>query len=411
MVIDVSCETVSKRYRVPAPRTPRAAVRSLRGAFAALRAPREDFWAVRDVSFQVRRGEALGIIGRNGAGKSTILKLLTGITAPTRGEIAIRGRLAAMIEVGSGFHPELTGRENAYLSGSMLGLRRREIADKLASIVDFSGIGDFLDVPVKFYSSGMYVRLGFAIAAHLEPDVLLIDEVLAVGDAEFQARCLRRVEEMKQRGLTMVLVSHDLGAVEQLCDRALLLDRGRIAAEGASHEVVSAYQRLAAGGADRAAASARPIEPDSAEPPLEIVALTLSTPGGGSTLTATAGEPLVAAVRMRASRAFDDVEVVLSIYEFDQGTLLVECTSRVHGEPLPVSDGDTVVDFVIPQLLLAPGMYTIGATARPASEARPVAWRFGRTTLYVEGAYSGGGHFLLPYRCRATHRHPSPQLS
>ena len=210
MVIDVSCETVSKRYRVPAPRTPRAAVRSLRGAFAALRAPREDFWAVRDVSFQVRRGEALGIIGRNGAGKSTILKLLTGITAPTRGEIAIRGRLAAMIEVGSGFHPELTGRENAYLSGSMLGLRRREIADKLASIVDFSGIGDFLDVPVKFYSSGMYVRLGFAIAAHLEPDVLLIDEVLAVGDAEFQARCLRRVEEMKRRGLTMILVSHDL---------------------------------------------------------------------------------------------------------------------------------------------------------------------------------------------------------
>ncbi|MGE5812938.1 MAG: ABC transporter ATP-binding protein [Acidobacteriota bacterium] len=411
MVVDVSCDAVSKRYRVPAPRKPRAVAPSLRGALGELWATREDFWAVRDVTFQAHRGEALGIVGRNGAGKSTILKLLSGITAPTRGEITIRGRLAAMIEVGSGFHPELTGRENAYLSGSMLGLRRREIAAKLPSIVEFSGIGDFLDVPVKFYSSGMYVRLGFAIAAHLEPDVLLVDEVLAVGDAEFQARCLRRMEDLKRRGLTMILVSHDLGAIEQLCDRALLLDRGCIAAEGAGHEVVTAYQRLTAGGAARAAASARPIEPDSLEPPLEIIALTLSKRDGQSTLTATSGEPLTAAVRLRAARTFEDVEVVLSIYHFEQGTLLVECTSRAYGEPLAMRDGETVVEFVIPQLLLAPGVYTIGATARPASEPRPVAWRFGRTTLYVEGAYSGGGHFLLPYQCRATTRHPSPQLS
>src|SRR5574338_1370906 len=242
MIEDVRCDRVSKRYRVPAPTQARPAGNWLRRALAGVWPAHEEFWALRDLTFSVGRGEALGIIGRNGAGKSTVLKLLSGITAPTSGEIAIRGRLAALIEVGSAFHPELTGRENAYLSGSMLGLRRREITDKLPSIVGFSGIGDFIDVPVKFYSSGMYVRLGFAIAAHLEPDVLLIDEVLAVGDAEFQARCLKRVEDMKERGVTMILVSHDLGAVEQLCDRVLLLERGSLLAAGQSHEVVTAYQ-------------------------------------------------------------------------------------------------------------------------------------------------------------------------
>jgi len=241
------------------------------------------------VTFDVARGEAIGIVGRNGAGKSTILKLLTGITAPTEGEIVIRGRLAALIELGSGFHPELTGRENAYLSGSMLGLRRREITAKLPAIVDFAGIGDFLDVPVKYYSSGMYVRLGFAIAALLEPDILLVDELLAVGDAEFQARCLRRIEELKRRGVTLIIVSHDLGAIEQLCDRALLLERGAIAASGSSADVVSAYQRLTAGGAAAATASAGPIDRATEDAALEIAALSLCRPDGVSTLTATAG--------------------------------------------------------------------------------------------------------------------------
>ena len=227
MVHDLQCDRVSKRYRVPARQPARQTfAQALRRNLSAAWGPHDEFWAVRDVSFDVARGEAVGIIGRNGAGKSTILKLLTGITAPTEGQIVIRGRLAALIELGSGFHPELTGRENAYLSGSMLGLRRREITGKLPGIVDFAGIGDFLDVPVKFYSSGMYVRLGFAIAALLEPDILLVDEVLAVGDAEFQARCLRRIEDLRRRGVTLIIVSHDLGAIEQLCDRVLLLDRG-----------------------------------------------------------------------------------------------------------------------------------------------------------------------------------------
>src|SRR6187397_2212659 len=174
----------------------------------------DEFWAVRDVSFDVTRGETLGIIGHNGAGKSTLLKLLSRITAPTEGTITLEGRLAALIEVGSGFHPELTGRENIFLSGSVLGMRRREIAAKLDRIIEFSGVGTFIDTPVKWYSSGMYVRLGFAVAAHLEADILLVDEVLAVGDAEFQVKCLQRIQELRDRGVTSLFISHDLTAVE-----------------------------------------------------------------------------------------------------------------------------------------------------------------------------------------------------
>lgn len=400
MIYDLRCDRVSKRYRVPSKRRAGTFAQSLRQKLSTVWSSREDFWAVRDVTFEVARGEAVGIIGRNGAGKSTILKLLTGITAPTSGEIVIRGRLAALIELGSGFHPELTGRENAYLSGAMLGLRRREITDKLPGIAEFAGIGDFLDVPVKSYSSGMFVRLGFAIAAHLEPDILLVDEVLAVGDAEFQARCLRRIEELKRQGVTLIIVSHDLGAIEQLCDRALLIDHGAILASGGSSDIVTAYQRLAAGGAPPAAASARPIDAGADDTPLEIVALTPCRPDGTSTLTVPTGGPVTASVTVRASRPFDDVEVTVALYEFEQGTHLVECTSAASGTRFPLPPGETQIDFVIPHLPLAPGVYTLGATAKPASELRPAAWRFGRTTLYVEGTAPTRGSVAVPYECR-----------
>jgi ABC-type polysaccharide/polyol phosphate transport system ATPase subunit len=405
MIKDVECDRVSKRYRVPAKVTAARGVRrALRRGASALWAPREEFWALRDVSFDVARGEAVGIIGRNGAGKSTILKLLTGITAPTTGQITIRGRLAALIELGSGFHPELTGRENAYLSGSMLGLRRSELTAKLPGIIDFAGIGDFLDVPVKFYSSGMYVRLGFAIAALLEPDILLVDEVLAVGDVEFQARCLRRIADLKRRGVTLIIVSHDLGAIEQLCDRVLLFDHGTIAASGGGHEVITTYQQLAAGGTP--APAARAIDASGA-PPIEIVALTVSGADGVSTLTVRAGEPATASITVRADRAFADVDARLSIYDFEHGTHLVECSSAAGGQRCPIAPGESRIDFLMPQMLLRPGVYTLGATVRPTSEARPVAWRFGRTTVYVEGSASTAGALLLPFHCRVTPA-PSP---
>ena len=201
-------------------------------------------WALRDVSFQVEQGEALGIVGHNGAGKTTILRILSSITTPTRGEVTVRGRLAALVEVGSGFHPELTGRENIDLHGAMLGMRSSEIRRKLDSIIDFAGVDQYIDVPVKRYSSGMYVRLGFSIAAHLDPDILLLDEVLAVGDFAFQTKCLDRIAELRRAGRTIIFISHDLAAVYRLCDRALLLHHGCIAAEGPPRQVIDQYQQM-----------------------------------------------------------------------------------------------------------------------------------------------------------------------
>jgi lipopolysaccharide transport system ATP-binding protein len=211
------------------------------------RPSRREIWALDDVSFEVAEGEIVGFIGRNGAGKSTLLKILTRITAPTKGRAEIRGRVGSILEVGTGFHPELTGKENVFLNGAMLGMTRREVRTRLPQIVEFSGVEKFIDTPVKRYSSGMYVRLAFAVAAHLEPEVLLIDEVLAVGDHEFQQRCMGRIEEIGQSGRTVVFVSHDMAAVSRLCQRTYCLDGGRVVLEGPSEEIVAKYLQMMSG--------------------------------------------------------------------------------------------------------------------------------------------------------------------
>src|SRR5882762_4990238 len=238
-MIDLQFDCVSKKYDLHSgSRSPR---RRYKRPFSK---PSAQMWALRDVSFQVREGEALGIVGHNGAGKTTILRILSSITSPTEGEIRVRGRMAALVGSGSGFQPELTGLENVYLHGAMLGMRRSEIRRKLDSIIEFSGVGRYIEVPVKRYSSGMYVRLGFSIAAHLDPDILLLDEVLAVGDAAFQAKCLERIAELRKDGRTMVFISHDLAAVYSLCDRALLLSHGSILSDGPPRQVIDEYQQM-----------------------------------------------------------------------------------------------------------------------------------------------------------------------
>ncbi|AFL85070.1 ABC-type polysaccharide/polyol phosphate transport system, ATPase component [Belliella baltica DSM 15883] len=203
------------------------------------------FWALKDINFEVQQGEVLGIIGKNGAGKSTLLKILSQITEPTSGKIEIHGRVASLLEVGTGFHPELSGRENIYMNGTILGMTRREIDKKLDEIIDFSGVEKFIDTPVKFYSSGMKVRLGFSVAAHLDPEILIIDEVLAVGDYEFQQKCLGKMEDVsKNQGRTVLFVSHNMGAVQKLCSKAILLDNGSISINGNTKRVIDKYFNL-----------------------------------------------------------------------------------------------------------------------------------------------------------------------
>jgi lipopolysaccharide transport system ATP-binding protein len=241
----IRVDNLGKRYRIGE----RESYKALREVIAGVvRAPRrrkssaaDYYWALRDVSFTVQPGDRVAVIGRNGAGKSTLLKLLARITEPTEGRAEIRGRVGSLLEVGTGFHPELTGRENIYLNGAILGMRKTDISRKFDAIVAFAEVEKFLDTPVKRYSSGMYVRLAFAVAAHLEPEVLLIDEVLAVGDASFQRKCLDKMEDVSRQGRTVLFVSHNMQAVTRLCERTILLDEGRVVADGSSPSVVSAY--------------------------------------------------------------------------------------------------------------------------------------------------------------------------
>jgi ABC-type polysaccharide/polyol phosphate transport system ATPase subunit len=243
---EIHVEHAARRFRVY-PRESRA-LKDL--VVARGRTRGTDVWALRDVSFAVDPGSAIGLVGRNGSGKTTLLRLLSGIVKPTSGRVTVGGRIGSLLELGAGFHPDLTGRENVYLNGSIHGLRRAAIREKLDEIVAFAGLEDFIDLPVRTYSSGMYMRLGFAIAAHIEADVLLLDEVFAVGDEAFQRKCFGKIFEFKQRGGTIVFVSHDAGAVERLCDRAVLLSDGRVAFDGPTHEAVVAYRRMLAGERD-----------------------------------------------------------------------------------------------------------------------------------------------------------------
>ncbi len=253
----IEVEHVSKCYRIGATRDPYLSLRDelarkarrISSIFSRIVSKdpiriinnETDFWALSDVSFSVEEGEVVGIIGRNGAGKSTLLKILSQVTPPTQGQITMRGRVASLLEVGTGFHPELTGRENIYLNGAILGMRRKEIKRKFDEIVAFAEIDKFLDTPVKRYSSGMYVRLAFAVAAHLEPEILIVDEVLAVGDAQFQKKCLGKMGEVSKNGRTVLFVSHNMAAVDRLCNRGILLHNGNIVKSGGSNEVITSY--------------------------------------------------------------------------------------------------------------------------------------------------------------------------
>lgn len=388
-MVDLQFKEVSKRYRI-AGETDSADSGSL-ARVRGVRTRNQDFWAIKNVSFEVRRGESLGIIGHNGAGKSTILKLLSNVTTPTHGEITINGRLSALLEVGSGFHPELTGRENTYLSGSILGMRRSEITNKLDSIVDFAGLRSFIDVPVKRYSSGMYVRLGFSITAHLNPDILLLDEVLAVGDLAFQEKCKQRIAELHRRGTTLVFISHDLTAVRNLCQRVLLLHRGEITAEGVPDKIIRKYTETA---------SFHPASQMYGQKRVaEIMGVRFYSAHGDRTTGLITGQAATARVDYLVHYKIPDAAISLYFLASD-GSIVAQWTTALNGPQLSLREENGSIEFSCAELGLQPGVYQIDVCVEEAGTKEVLEWQQGCSSIHVESSKMLQGMFYMPHKWR-----------
>lgn len=357
----IKVEGLSKQYRIGV--RPESYV-TLRDTIAgAVRAPfnllrrnghsvDNTIWALKDVSFEVAPGEAIGIIGRNGAGKSTLLKILSRITDPTAGQVELYGRVGSLLEVGTGFHPELTGRENIYLNGSMLGINRRDIERKFDQIVEFSGVAKFIDTPVKRYSSGMYVRLAFAVAAHLEPEILVVDEVLAVGDVEFQKKCLGKMGEAAQEGQTVIFVSHNLAAVQRLCRTAILLDAGQIVASGTSAEVVSRYVQ---DGAQTSLSWKRDSTPDKAA---YFQRVYVSDAGGQELGYVTTNSSLGVTMEFVVNRRSRNLQVSVGLLD-ENGDQIFGSSPQDSGVAPPIEAGQYRARISLPAEILLPKTYGI----------------------------------------------------
>ncbi len=315
-----------------------------------------EFWALRDVSLDVHQGEVVGVIGKNGAGKSTLLKILSRVTKPTAGRATIAGRVGSLLEVGTGFHPELTGRENIFLNGTILGMSKAEIAKNYDDIVDFSEIGRFIDTPVKRYSSGMYVRLAFAVAAHLEPEVLIVDEVLAVGDVAFQKKCLGKMESVGRGGRTILFVSHNMGAIRQLCQRAILLEHGRVVADGAATDVVDQYLQQAADVAEDGTL------PDDVERvgtgEARIQRVQLLTPDGEPTTELFLGQPCRVRFGFEVFEQVTDAQFEISIHGGD-GTQVYVTHRDLDEQPVSLASGAYTVEGEL-DISLLPRRYWVG---------------------------------------------------
>lgn len=317
----------------------------------------EEFWALKDVGFEVKQGERVGIIGRNGAGKSTLLKILSRITEPSTGSVRIRGRVASLLEVGTGFHPELTGRENIYLNGAMLGMRRSEINGKFDEIVEFSEIAQFLDTPVKRYSSGMYVRLAFGVAAHLEPEILIVDEVLAVGDAQFQKKCLGKMNEVSsQEGRTVLFVSHNLQAVRQLCNRCILLSGGELDADGTPPETIKRYLLQQPSDRDDTLAARIAALPWDESFRLEEVSVLQD---GEASATLGNGAPVSIRISYSVFKKTSGLRVFIDLHD-EEENLLFRSFHDEDGDGIGVTlPGSYTSEATIPADLLAPTRYQL----------------------------------------------------
>ena len=363
--VALSVENLSKSFQISHERTGLPGYRTLRDDLAGLprrlftrlgrngRSTAETFWALKNISFEVEQGEVVGIIGRNGAGKSTLLKILTGITEPTSGIADVYGRVGALLEVGTGFHPELSGRENIFLNGAILGMTRPEIRRKFDDIVAFAEIEKFLDTPVKRYSSGMYVRLAFAVAAHLDPEILLIDEVLAVGDAEFQKKCLGKMEDVATKeGRTVIFVSHNIDAICHLCSRCILLRDGEIEKSGPTDDVVAAY--LGSAEQQDPVVAFKPVKHDAT-----FRSAGLYDPDGRATVSFNANMSILIKCSFAVSRTIAGLQVCFSVFNFKGEQIFYSTISMA--KPAISVDAPGVHDIaaLIPSRLLLPGRYFV----------------------------------------------------
>ncbi|MDQ3455286.1 MAG: ABC transporter ATP-binding protein [Actinomycetota bacterium] len=385
----VELHHVSKRYLLGEDHAPGATLRdAITGVFRHRgwrhRGERAEIWSLRDVDLTVAAGESLGIIGRNGAGKSTLLKVLTRITEPTSGVSRTRGRVGALLEVGTGFHPELTGRENVFLNGAILGMSRQQIKREYDAIVDFSGIERFLDTPVKRYSSGMYLRLAFAVAAHLQADIMVVDEILAVGDADFQRKCLGKMAEVERSGRTVLFASHNLEAIVRLCPESIWLDRGRLLARGPSEQIVDAYL---ASGVSRTPTSRY----DDPAEPVALRSVSVLDASGRSSAVLRRAEPFTIEVCFEVARPVPglDLSVVLStlrdVRVLDEAWS--DSTATGRGGP-----GRYRARLLVPPAL-AVGEYTVGVWLGTAFEA--VLWQEGALQFRLEGDTHGRAERLV----------------
>jgi ABC-type polysaccharide/polyol phosphate transport system ATPase subunit len=379
----IEIDHASRRFRV----YPRQG-RTLKDLVLSRRDARgRDVWALRDVSFEVEPGSAVGLVGRNGSGKTTLLRLVAGIMKPTSGRVAVGGRVGSLLELGAGFHPDFTGRENVFLNGAILGLKRDYIRRQLDEIVAFAGLEEFVDLPVRTYSSGMYMRLGFAIAAHLESDVLLLDEVFAVGDEAFQRKCFGKIFEFKQRGGTIVFVSHDAASVERLCERAVLLREGAVDFDGSTRDAIMRYHALLADEQDPAERGAGLREWGSRE--VRIASVVLTGADGDERRQFASGEPLSVRLRLVAAKPLAPPRLRYELR--DESNLLLASGSQDTGDLGFGGAGECTLRFDVAELPLADGRFHLRFGLSDASGEHLYHWLDDAATFVVwaEGAERG----------------------
>jgi ABC-2 type transport system ATP-binding protein len=392
----IAVENISKKFRLSGHK-----VRSIKeGALRLGRNTYEEFWALKDINLTIDAGETIGILGHNGSGKSTLLKCISGILKPTTGQVRLRGRIASLLELGAGFHPDLTGRENVFINASFLGIPRKEIAKHFDDIVAFAELEHFIDQQVKYYSSGMYVRLGFAVAINVDPDILLVDEVLAVGDEVFQKKCIDRVEELQTEGKTILFVTHGADLARKICNRVVVLDHGEMVANGQPGESIRIFREYLHGhltGDEPEAESA----PRAHDHRIGITAVNFEHPGQPDRRHVFAGEPLTIRVRMEALEPVPDAVLGLQVRDA-AGEVLYVADTEVLGAPLPVLMGPVEVAFNIGSIPLLDGAFPVSIQLTDRHGGRLLDFREGQDAFEVVNPTRAGGSILLPVSVETT---------